>query len=137
MIRTSKTQHALGLLILRVALSATLIYGHGWGKLVGWAERSQVFPDPIGLGSPASLALAIGAEVFCAGLVLVGLATRIAALPIIVTMLVVVGIVHAGDPFGKIELPLLFLAGYTALALTGAGDFSIDASLKKRRATTD
>lgn len=137
MIRTSKTQQALALLILRVVLSATLIYGHGWGKLMSWAERSQDFPDPIGLGSAASLALTIGAEVFCAALVLVGLATRIATIPIIITMLVIIAVVHAGDPFGKIELPLLFFAGYTALALTGPGNFSIDASLKKRRATTN
>lgn len=130
---SQERQHAIALLLLRVVFSFTLIYGHGWGKLIGWSERSQVFPDPIGLGSPVALALAIGAEVFCALLVLVGLGTRLAAIPIIITMLVIIGVVHAGDPFGKIELPLLFLTSYIAIAVMGAGDFSLDALLKKRR----
>jgi|SRR5690625_154533 len=133
---SAQKQNAIGLLLLRLVFAGTLLYGHGWGKLMGWSERSAVFPDPIGLGSPVALALAIGAEVFCALLVIFGLFTRVAALPVIITMLVIIGIVHAGDPFGKIELPLLFLTGFTAIAIMGAGDFSIDALLKKRRATT-
>lgn len=134
---SQRTLQSLGLLLLRVVVSFTLIYGHGWGKLTGWAERSAVFPDPIGLGSPVSLALAIGAEVFCAFLIILGLGTRIVALPIIITFVIVTFVVHAGDAFGKIELPLLFLTTYLTLAFTGAGDFSLDALLKNRRAASD
>lgn len=130
---SERTLQSIGLLVLRIVFSLTLIYGHGWGKLIGWAERSSSFPDPIGLGSPVSLALAIGAEVFCALLLLVGLGTRLVALPIIITFVIVTFVVHSGDAFGKVELPLLFLAAFTTLAFTGAGDFSLDAVLKKRR----
>src|SRR5690625_5427446 len=74
---SAQKQNAIGLLLLRLVFAGTLLYGHGWGKLMGWSERSAVFPDPIGLGSPVALALAIGAEVFCALLVIFGLFTRV------------------------------------------------------------
>ncbi len=43
---------------------------------------------------------------------------------------------HADDPFGKKELPLLYLFSYSLLLLAGAGKYSVDGLLSQRRAAT-
>lgn len=117
---------SLGLLVLRVGTAVLLIYGHGWGKLVNFGERAGRFADPIGLGSELSLALVVFAEVICSALLALGLWTRVAAVPIVIFALVAVFVQHAGDPWPKKELALLFMIPALTLALTGAGLFSLD-----------
>ena len=119
---------SLGLLALRV-IPTSLMLPHGWGKLAGFADYAGKFPDPIGLGSSTSLVLAIFAELVCALLLIVGLGTRVAAIPLLITMLVAAFVVHGGDPFAKKELALLYAATFLPLLFTGAGEYSIDAKL--------
>jgi putative oxidoreductase len=118
---------SLGLLILRLATGALLIYGHGWPKLMSYQERSARFSDPIGLGPAASFALVVFAETLCALLVMLGLFTRVSAVPLVLFFAVAAFIQHAADPFPRRELPMLFGAAYLALILTGPGRFSLDA----------
>ncbi len=70
--------------------------------------------------------LARVAIVGCSVLILLGLGTRIAVIPLIVTMLVAVFIVHSGDPFAKQEMGLHYLLVYIMLLLTGSGKYSLD-----------
>ena len=114
---------SLGLLILRVAVCAMMLT-HGMHKLLNFSEISPHF-NPIGLGVPLSLALVVFAEVFCAIAVLLGFLTRLAVIPLIITMCVAVHF-HAGQPFAAKELALLYLAFYTAILITGPGCYSID-----------
>jgi len=51
---------------------------------------------------------------------------KTAAIPIAITMAVAALIVHTDDGFGRQELPLLYLAGYILLFLTGSGKYSLD-----------
>lgn len=115
-----------GLLVLRVATGALLLFGHGMTKLLNFSERAGVFPDPLGVGSELSLSLAIFAEVFCALAVILGFMTRFAAFPVVFTMLVIMLIVHSGDPWGDKESALLFAIPFVTLLLTGPGKFSLD-----------
>ena len=110
-----------------------MVAAHGWPKLIAFGEKSAVFPDPLGVGSPVSLALAVLAEVVCALLVMAGLATRLAAGPLIVTMLVAAFIVHADDPWQKQEFALLYAIPFAALVLTGGGRWSLDELLARWR----
>ena len=126
-------EKGIALLILRIVFGGLMLYGHGWGKLTGFAEKAPVFRDPIGIGSTPSMILAMWAEVFCALLLVVGLATRLAAIPLMITMLVAAFLVHLHDPFPKFELPLLYLAGYAALLLMGPGRYSLDGWMARRR----
>ena len=71
---------SFALLILRVALGAQMLTGHGWGKLMSFSEMAQDFSDPLGVGSTTSLALAIIGEVLCSALLTLGLFTPLAAL---------------------------------------------------------
>lgn len=121
------TSVSLGLLILRLGAGGLLIYGHGWSKLMNFAERSKTFADPIGLGPAVSLGLAVFAEVLCAALVMVGFATRLAAIPPAILLAVAAFVAHANDPFRQKELALVFLAAFLTLAFTGGGAFALDA----------
>lgn len=124
---------SLGLLTLRVGVGAMMLFGHGWGKLMNFGALSENFPDPLGVGSTASLAMAVFGEVVCAGLLVLGLFTRLAAVPFLVTMLVAAFVVHADDPWAKKEMAMLFAVPAVTLIFTGGGAFSIDGWLKRRR----
>jgi putative oxidoreductase len=141
---------SIGLLILRLGIGGYLIT-HGWGKLqmliAGGAEK---FGDPIGLGSTLSLALVTTSEFLCALLVIIGLATRLAAVPVVISMSVAAFVIHAGDPwtmgaaasaffggasktwFSK-EPALLYLIPFLSLVFTGGGKFSLDGLIASRR----
>jgi len=133
---TTRRQQMLtsaGLLVLRVGLGAMMLLRHGGPKLLGFTEKAQTFSDPLGVGPTASLGLAIFAEFLCSLLLIFGAATRLAAIPLTITMLVAAFIIHADDPFPKQEFPLLYAFGFIALILTGAGDYSVDAVVARKR----
>ncbi len=114
------------LLLLRVIVGIFMLT-HGMGKfykLIGDAPIQ--FADPLGVGLTASLALTVFAEVFCSILLILGLLTRIAAIPLIITMLVVAFVVHGSDGFGSQELPIMYLMMYLVIAILGAGKISLD-----------
>lgn len=135
--------NSLGLLILRVGAGGFMLT-HGWGKLQMVIARDfDKFADPIGLGKPASLLMVTFAEFLCAALVVLGLATRLASLPIVFAMGVAAFIVHEADPWtmseaaklffeGKSDFPknkqpaLMFMAMFGTLVFTGGGRFSLD-----------
>lgn len=122
-----------GLLVLRLGVGAMMLLLHGWGKLAMYGDLAGRFPDPLGLGSQASLALAVLAEVGCALLVVIGLGTRLAAIPLLITMIVAAFIVHGDDPWSKKELALLYAAPMVTLILAGPGRWSLDEVIARRR----
>ena len=122
----------IGLLVLRLGFGGLMLFAHGWGKLVNFGERAPNFPDPLGVGSVFSLALVTFAEFFCALLLMVGLATRAAAVPLIINMSVITFIVHAEDPFRQQEFPMLFGIAFLVLFFTGPGKFSLDALISRK-----
>lgn len=126
---------SVGLLLMRVALGAFMAFGHGWGKLASFSEKSATFPDPLGMGNPVSMALAIFAELFCSLAIVLGLATRLAAIPLIITMLVAAFVIHGDDPWRKKELALLYLIPFLTLVFTGPGRISLDATIRSKAAT--
>lgn len=122
----------IGTLVLRLAMGLSLFFGHGLGKVLHYSERAGRFPDPLGIGSEASLVLMIIAEVLCALAVAAGMFTRLATIPPIIGMSVAILFVHRGDPFGDWEKALLFLAGFLAIALIGPGRLSLDTKIRGR-----
>jgi putative oxidoreductase len=68
---TRESLTSVGLLLLRVGIGCLMLV-HGVAKLQGFSQLSESFADPIGLGSKFSLILAIGAEVGCSLLLIVG-----------------------------------------------------------------
>lgn len=114
------------LLILRVSI-ALLMLAHGIPKLnMLLAGGPFKFADPIGVGETASLVLAVFAEVLCSLLLLLGLAVRLATVPLIITMLVAVFIVHGKDGLEQQEQGLQYLLAYLVLLFAGGGAISVD-----------
>lgn len=123
----------IALLLLRVTVSCFMMT-HGWSKLLKLLEGGEIkFGDPIGIGPTASLVLVVFSEFFCSLLIATGLWTRLASIPLIITMCVAAFITHASDSFGKKELALLYLTAYAFIAITGPGKYSIDGLMSNRR----
>lgn len=123
---TNDTIQSSGLLLLRVGVSIFMIVLHGWPKLSNYLQGSTNFSDPIGLGSELSLILAIFAEVLCSLLLMLGLFTRFAVIPLAFTMIVAAFIFNAGHELIVKETGILYLIVYLFFLLTGPGKYSFD-----------
>lgn len=115
-----------GLFVLRMGAASFMLFGHGWGKLASFSERADSFADPLGVGPVMSLSLTVFAEFFCSALLGFGLFTRLAAIPLAITMAVAAFVIHADDPWQKKELAVLYLLVYLTLVFTGPGRISLD-----------
>ena len=104
---------------------------HGYGKMVKLFNGTFEFADPIGLGVALSLVLTVFSEVLCALFIVLGILPRFAAIPLIITMVVIVFVVHASDGFGKQELPLFYLISYVVILLLGGGKYSLQRLFSK------
>ena len=122
---------SFGLLLFRLCLGGLMIANHGGMKIVNLEVLKTQFYDFLGLGSQISLILAITVEILCSILLIFGLYTRVALIPLIVTMLVAIG-THGWQIFGEAELGFLYLIGFVFLLIVGPGDNSIDARMNKR-----
>jgi putative oxidoreductase len=126
----SANAFALATFIMRLGFGGLIIH-YGYGKLLHFAERSHSFSDPLHIGHTASLSLVIFAEFFCGILVLIGFLTRLACIPLIITMSVVVFYVNHGQVFGNKENAALYLAGFIAILFIGPGKISLDKLIGK------
>lgn len=115
----------LGALLLRISAGGALFMNHGFVKLQNFQARLESFSDPIGLGSATSFILILFAESLCALLVVLGLWTRAATIPVIIGMAVIVFIVDAGQPFAARETAFLLLMAFLAILFMGSGRYSL------------
>jgi putative oxidoreductase len=127
-----------GRLILRVAIGGFFI-GHGTQKLYGWFGGSGL--EGTGQGFAAmglapgrrNAAVAGAAEAGGGSLLVLGLATPLAAGALISVMVTAIRTVHLKNgPWntnGGYEYPVVMIAALLALAEAGPGDLSLDASL--------
>jgi putative oxidoreductase len=116
--------------ILRLTLGALMIT-HGYQKLIHISDDHSQFVNFLGLGKNVSFYLVVFAEFFCSLLVIMGLFTRFAAIPLIIAMFVAVSKGHNWDIFDTGEHAALYLGGYIVLLLLGPGRFSVDGMINK------
>jgi len=126
-----------GIALLRVGVGAIFV-AHGAQKLFVFGIPALAgMLGQMGVPLPTLSALAVTAAEFLGGLALVaGLFTRWAALPIAFSMVVAAATVHLKNGFflpNGVEYVLALFLASVSLALTGAGAFSLDRILERRR----
>ena len=122
--------------VTRLSLGVVFV-GTGWGKLHN-LDKVTAFFGELGIPAPGCNAtLAASAELVCGALLLVGLLSRLAALPLAFTMAVAIATAKRADLngisdlFGFEEWLLLVLAVWIAVA--GPGPLSLDALIGRLR----
>ncbi len=126
---------SLGLLIIRLVVGLALA-AHGAQKLFGWfggygLKGTGGWMESIGIKPGYTMALLAGLAEFSGGLLFAtGLFTEIGAVLIAGTMLVAAVKVHLQNGFwvtaNGYEFNLVLIAVVIGVALTGAGDYSLD-----------
>lgn len=120
------------LLIFRVLVSLAMINTHGIKKLIYFSDTVQNIPDPFGLGGQISAYIAILANIISPILIILGLATRLAALQILSVTVIGFFVVHAADPWTVKDVPLMYSLAYLLIFFFGAGKYSLDYSISKK-----
>jgi len=119
-----------GKLVLRVVLAVLLLF-HGVSKLIGGVGFITGMLEKAGLPSAFGYLVYIG-EVVAPLMILFGVFTRPAALVVAVNMIVALLLVHTSQVFTlnetggwTLELQGMYLGGSIAVALLGAGRYSL------------
>ncbi|HQW85038.1 MAG TPA: DoxX family protein, partial [Ferruginibacter sp.] len=89
------------------------------------------FVSILGLGSTITLSLVIFAEFFCSMFIILGLFTRLAAIPIIIVMSVALFKAHNLDFFDEGEVAALYLTAFFVILIVGPGKISVDGMIGK------
>jgi putative oxidoreductase len=136
----SKNSNDIASLVLRLGFGFMMVFGHGLGKLESLINGGEImFPTLLGLPPIVGLILAVFAELLAAFAVLIGFKTRLASIPIVITMAVAAFYIHLSDPlFAAVakggaskEFALVYLVGFLGTLLLGSGKYSVDSLIKK------
>jgi putative oxidoreductase len=124
----------LGPTLARLTLGVVFVVS-GWGKLHGLDKVTDFFTE-LGIPAPGLNAIvASTAEFVCGGLLLIGLLSRVAAIPLIITMIVAIitakrdALHGVSDLLGFEEWTYIVLAAWIAIA--GPGPLSLDRIVQK------
>lgn len=128
----NETAWNFGLLIARLSFGGLMLH-FGLNKLSNFATYKGM---NVIFGSPVDLILVIFAELFCAAFVVLGLFTRFALIPLIITMGVAFFkahdmVVYSNDCNKSGIVALMFMLAFLALLFTGPGKYSADRAISK------
>jgi putative oxidoreductase len=125
----------LGLLVLRLFISVSMVFNHGLDKFSHFSTTVEKFGNPmmdvLHLGGGITATLVVIAELLCSVLLALGVATRLAALIFSFNMLVAfVGVHHSSFAPGPHsgEVAYLYLGASLALLFAGSGRFALSKS---------
>jgi putative oxidoreductase len=115
----------VSMLLMRLVFGI-LMMTNGYDKLIGFSGMKNDFMNFMGMGSTTSLILVVFAEFFCALFLVLGLFTRLSAIPLVICMGVALFKAHNMDILGDGSSATLYLGAYLTILLLGPGKFSVD-----------
>jgi len=108
---------------------------HGLPKLEKLIANDKIeFMNFLELGSAISLVLVVFAEFLCSVFIILGFLTRLATIPLMITMLVAFLVVHGADAYAEKELSIVYFFFYFVILILGSGKFSLDWLFSKKEA---
>ena len=138
---TNPINLSLGILLIRVVVGVLMAF-YGYEKLIHFDEMaaSDFWAKNVsflGMTGKIPLALTIFAEFFCSLLLIFGLLTRLALIPLLICMGYIVAVVakfsiiESGDNGANLNSGFIYFIIYLGLFFTGAGKYSLDALITK------
>jgi putative oxidoreductase len=125
----------LALLLGRLAVGLVFL-STGWGKVHNVAKVTEFFTS-LHIPAPGLNAVVVGwSELLCGAALVIGLFTRLATIPLIVSMIVAIITAKRGDIHGFFDLiafeETTYLLVLVMIAILGPGSISIDHLLAKK-----
>jgi putative oxidoreductase len=131
----AKKLDGVALLVARLTVGV-LFVSTGWGKVHDLAKVTSFFTE-LGIPMPGlNATVASYTELVCGSLLVVGLASRLASLPLVVTMIVAIltakraEVSGLADLFGLVEWT--YIALLLVIAAVGPGPVSLDTAIARR-----
>lgn len=122
------------ILVIRLFVGISMLT-HALPKLEKLIANDKIeFMNFLGLGSAISLVLVVFAEFLCSVFIILGFLTRLATIPLMITMLVAFFVVHGADAYGEKELSIVYFFLYFVILILGSGKFSLDWLFSKKEA---
>jgi putative oxidoreductase len=115
----------LGLLYLRVSASLLVLVVHGLPKVLHYASEAAAIEDPFHLGKAVSISFAIFAEVICPPLMVLGIGTRLAAIPILIVTATALVFVHREWTLADGQFAWMLLILFGTVAIAGPGQYRV------------
>jgi putative oxidoreductase len=127
-----------GVIFIRLMVGFHLIYGtqdnvFSYARMEEFASFLAVRSVPFPLFSAF---LSAYAQFICGILFIVGLATRYAAVVMVINFIAAIVIAHIGDTYPNMFPALMMLAAACFFLLHGAGKLSVDSMLERRKDET-
>ncbi|MEP6655312.1 MAG: DoxX family protein [Myxococcales bacterium] len=127
----------LPLFLIRASLAAVFIPS-GWGKLHDLGKVSEFFTE-LGIPAPHLNAVVVAvSELGCGTLLLIGILSRVAAIPLIVSMTIAIITAKRADISGITALfavdEFIYIVMSIAVIVLGAGTVSIDGQIGRQLA---
>ena len=126
---------SVALLLGRLAVGLVFL-STGWGKVQNVAKVTQFF-ESLHIPMPGLNAVVVGwSELLCGGALVLGVMTRLATIPLVVSMIVAILTAKRGDIHGFFDLvafeEFTYLVVLVMIAILGPGALAIDHILAKR-----
>ena len=125
----------LPLLLVRLSLAAVFVPS-GWGKLHDLEKVTGFFTE-LGIPAPHLNAVVVAvSELVCGSLLLVGLLSRLAAVPLVISMTIAIITAKRADLGGVVDLfavdEFIYVVMAIVMIVIGAGALSVDGLVARR-----
>jgi len=120
-----------GTLLLRIIFGAVFIYA-GYFKLTHYSMILPMWKDYLGIGLTFSFNLVLWSELIGGTMVVIGLLTRLAVIPLFIIMIVVCFIAMASKPLTEKEFEIFLLLASLVIFNAGSGKYAVDAILQRK-----